>query len=65
MEVQLCDEFNSCGAVYPFTITFILDWVCDPFPTTATIITVHLSSSDSFILSCVSSDTSAIYLKTT
>jgi len=61
MELQLCDEFNSCGAVYPFTITFIIDWECDEF----SIKTVHLSSIDTFVLDCVSSDSSIIYLKTT
>ncbi len=65
MELKLCDEFNSCGPVYSFVITFNIDWVCSPFPTTATIKTVHLSSIDTFILNCDSSDSSNIYLKTT
>ncbi len=66
MELKLCDEFDYCGPVYPFAIIFNIDWVCTPFPTTATIKTVHLSSStESFILNCDSSDSSIIYLKTT
>jgi hypothetical protein len=65
MEIQLCDQFNSCGAVYYFTISFEINWVCDPFPTTLTTKTVHLSLIDTFTLNCASSDSSVIYLKTT